>query len=188
MKIEQTVNGEVLPDIPNHIMDEHNLRWHDGKFKQPAFAATPKVWATDERNHYAYTFFNGGTNRLVILRILGHLMPDKSWEWSMSGGWSKCEIDEIDSGDLHGLIWKWTLAMEQAEILCRSAKAEGGAVYETLQAVLKVIPRNWIQNFLEMTKNDPGPRSSTAPPDPKPDPNVKVPAYVTESEGGAFPR
>lgn len=82
------------PAITKATQEKFDLGWSDH------FIATPHVWMTDTTVYPWYAFCNGGTNRLVILKY------EEEWE--------EIKLEDIPSGHLHPLLWKWTLLRKES--------------------------------------------------------------------------
>ena len=85
--------NDVGVDI--ETLKKYNLVYSDGSPMQPAFIDSAVVWATAATpEDPVYAIFNGGTNRLVILKY-------------EKGDWSEVNFEDISCGDLYNLMWKW---------------------------------------------------------------------------------
>lgn len=82
----------TYPRVPREILEENHLIYSGGREIEPAYIGTSIVWYYDgAENAPIYYLFNGGTNRLVVLRLFNN-------EWSV--------IDPEDITNLYGFIWK----------------------------------------------------------------------------------
>lgn len=94
IKVEKWFGDTPNPrELTDEEIDEHHLRYHNGTEMMPAIETSTHIWAAaSTTTNTIYRLYNGGTNRLVILRY--------SWE---KDKWERIEVEEIKN--IHGLLW-----------------------------------------------------------------------------------